>query len=346
MKTNGFIARIAFIVTLIVSTMLLDYFYRDLKLDLFFIGLSMLFPLSMHVDRIEDGKMRETFLPIAGQVVFLYIYLLYALPVMFVLSRFIPVNINYIWGIYLILALYSHLNYRNFHVKEYKIKSKKISEDKKIVFFSDIHLNEFSRKKRLENLITEINALDADIVINGGDLIDSYSTFISDEIKACLKKIKFKKAFLGVMGNHEHLGNTGENRKFLKEIGMNLLEEKSYKDNGLVIIGRELFKTERQSIESLKVEKDKFVVNIDHVPSRFDQSVEAGIDLNLSGHTHAGQFFPINFLYKMLYPMIYGYKQLQHMHIIVTSGVGASFIPFRNLNRPEIVFVQLLSEDD
>lgn len=345
MRIKGFFIRILFVVSLIISTTLLDYFYHDLKLDMFFITLSMLFPLSMTVDKFGNKKMRENFLPIAGQIIFLYIYLLYTLPVMFIIDQFLPVNINYIWGVYLILAIYSHINYINFQVKKYEIKSDKISKNKRIVFFSDVHINEFSRKKRIDKLVEKINSLEADIVINGGDLIDSYSVLIPEEVKESIKNIKYKEAFIGVMGNHEHHGNANENRKYIEEMGMLLLEEKQYANEEMVIVGRKLFKDGRKSIESLKIDNKKFIVNVDHVPSKFDQSVNAGVDLNLSGHTHAGQFFPINFLYKLFFPMIYGYKYYKHTHVIVSSGFGTSFIPFRNLNIPEIIQLDIFGEN-
>ena len=70
------------------------------------------------------------------------------------------------------------------------------------------------------------------------------------------------------------------------------------------------------------MDREKPIIMIDHQPKELQEMADAGVDLDLSGHTHDGQLFPGNLFVKLMWENSYGYLQKGTMHNIVTSGVG------------------------
>jgi predicted MPP superfamily phosphohydrolase len=83
------------------------------------------------------------------------------------------------------------------------------------------------------------------------------------------------------------------------------------------------------------------VVLLDHNPARIQDAVRNRIDLQISGHTHNGQIFPINLIVKGLYEVAYGYTKIGDTHAYVSSGLGLWAAPVRIGSRSEIVRIQL-----
>jgi predicted MPP superfamily phosphohydrolase len=89
------------------------------------------------------------------------------------------------------------------------------------------------------------------------------------------------------------------------------------------------------------IDAGKPVIMLDHQPFELDRKEELGIDLTLSGHTHHGQMFPLNYLTKAIYEVSWGYKKKGNTHAYVSSGYGGWGPPVRTGNRPEIVLISL-----
>ena len=70
------------------------------------------------------------------------------------------------------------------------------------------------------------------------------------------------------------------------------------------------------------MDKDKPIIVLDHQPKELRELADAGVDLDLCGHTHDGQMFPGNLIIKLMWENACGYLQKGQMHNIVTSGVG------------------------
>lgn len=83
------------------------------------------------------------------------------------------------------------------------------------------------------------------------------------------------------------------------------------------------------------------IILLDHQPFALDKAAEAGVDLQLSGHTHHGQLWPLNFITRAVYEISMGYKQKGNTHFYVSPGYGGWGPPVRTGNRPEIVMIKL-----
>jgi predicted MPP superfamily phosphohydrolase len=84
-----------------------------------------------------------------------------------------------------------------------------------------------------------------------------------------------------------------------------------------------------------------FLLLLDHNPRYFDEAVENGIDLQLSGHTHNGQMFPFNLLVRFLYEKSYGRLEKANSILLVSSGVSTWGPPIKVFSKPEVVVVNI-----
>ena len=80
---------------------------------------------------------------------------------------------------------------------------------------------------------------------------------------------------------------------------------------------------------------------MDHQPANLNEAIENEIDLQLSGHTHNGQFFPFNLITRKVFELSYGYLQKGKTHFYVSSGFGTWGPPVRIGSKPEIVFINI-----
>jgi predicted MPP superfamily phosphohydrolase len=116
----------------------------------------------------------------------------------------------------------------------------------------------------------------------------------------------------------------------------------------LVIAGRKdrtaaRFGENRGSVESLLegAPKGLPVLLMDHQPRDLSEAEAAGVDLQLSGHTHNGQLFPFNLVTGRLFQVSRGWKTLGRMKVLVSSGVGTWGPPMRTSAAPEIWLLEL-----
>ena len=217
-----------------------------------------------------------------------------------------------------------------------------------VVMVSDIHIGSPGHTGLVDKAVKEINALNPDIVLIVGDVIDSkVEPFIKGNYAQKLAGIKSKYGIYAVTGNHEYYG--GDSEEFIKAIraaGVNLLLDQNVKvADSFNLVGRvdktagAYTHTERKGLDELMTGVDKSlpVILMDHQPMELGKSADAGVDLQFSGHTHKGQIFPSNLFTKYIYEIDWGYLRKGNYQIIVSSGIGTWGPPIRLGSRSEIV---------
>ncbi|MGA9365173.1 MAG: metallophosphoesterase [Bacteroidota bacterium] len=220
-----------------------------------------------------------------------------------------------------------------------------------IVVASDIHLGTLICKSRLERIVEKINSLNPDLVLLPGDVVDEdLGPVIRENLGETLRKIRSRYGMIAIAGNHEYIGGVEEACRYLTDHGITMLRDSSMKiDNSVTIVGREdasikqFAHKRRKSLEELmeNVDTSGPVILMDHQPFRLEEAEKNGVDLQLSGHTHHGQLWPLNFVTKKVYELSWGYKKKGKTHYYVSSGVGTWGPPIRTGNRPEIVNIRL-----
>jgi len=218
-----------------------------------------------------------------------------------------------------LLFIFSHFSTKFLNIKEIKLTSNKVKNNYCIVFLSDVHLGSNSQS-HLRRIIAKIHKINPDIVLIGGDLIDS-SSFQPSQLDI-LRELSAKIYF--VTGNHEYyLKNSRELLYELKEHEMEILDNENidFKELNIIGISDNTLRDEKIIFINNLIKNEKFNICMVHQPSIWDD-VSENIDVMLSGHTHKGQIFPFNFLVKLKFKYIYGEYQLNNGTLFVSSGAG------------------------
>lgn len=246
-----------------------------------------------------------------------------------------------------------------YHAKHINVTPYEVTVDKsageldslKIVFIADTHFGYNAGTIHAKEIVKKINKQNPDLVCIAGDIFDNEYEAIHEpkKVKKILRKINSRYGVYACWGNHDlnepilagftfNPGKEGAEslkdprmREFLKDSNIQLLEDEAVLiDNSFYVVGRkdasliekieEKRKTPAQLTE--KLDKDKPIIFIDHQPKELQEIADAGVDLDLCGHTHDGQTFPGNITIKFLWENPCGYLQKGSMHNIVTSGSG------------------------
>ncbi len=214
-----------------------------------------------------------------------------------------------------------------------------------IVLVSDLHLSTLVTNKRLEFLVDKINKLAPDLVLIAGDIIDEDITpFVEENMIQTLKKLKPKIGIYAVPGNHDYYGGHLDLlARHLKDAGIHiLLDEKELVDHNFYIVGRkDLASKKRLDLHELLegIDHTKPIILLDHQPYHLEIPTQLGVDLQVSGHTHRGQFMPNHLITRRLYEVDWGYLQKERSHFVVSSGFGTWGPPIRTGNPSEIVTI-------
>lgn len=245
-----------------------------------------------------------------------------------------------------------YINTRIIKVKTINIETPGRMSDIKnlrIVMASDLHLSTINNRKFTEEIAGIINQLKPDIVLIPGDIVDDKSEYLPADGRA-LGSIKAKYGVFASTGNHEYINGVNGSAEYIMRNGVNLLRDEAVLvDNQFYVIGRE--DTSRTNFtgkprKTLKEITDKLdpgypVLLMDHTPFRLSEAAANGIDLQVSGHTHHGQMFPINYITNLIYEVSRGYKKINNTHFYVSSGVGTWGPPVRTVSSTEILLVEM-----
>ena len=253
------------------------------------------------------------------------------------------------------LLMYGHWNAVRLRIKTLSIEIPKNSRPLKemnIVAVSDIHLGTIVGKSRLSKIVDKINALNPDLVLLPGDVVDEdLGPVIQQNLGETLRTIRSRYGVIAITGNHEYIGGVEDADKYLTEHGIRVLRDDLTRIADTVyVVGREdLSKTSfgggiRKSLGEIMegVDRSWPIILMDHQPFRLYEAEEHGVDLQLSGHTHHGQLWPFNFITRKMYEVSWGYKKRGNTHFYVSCGVGTWGPPVRIGNTPEIVNIRLL----
>ncbi|MDR1728177.1 MAG: metallophosphoesterase [Acidobacteriota bacterium] len=246
-----------------------------------------------------------------------------------------------------------YVNARHPRVRELEIAVDKRAGGVKsldIAMVSDIHLGTIIGRARLAGVVDQINALEPDIVLMPGDVVDGEIGAVARAgMGEEFRRIRAKYGVFASTGNHEYIGGVDEASAYLTAHGVTMLrDEVAEVADAFSVIGREdRSKLRRDGRRKELAElagaanRDLPVILLDHQPFDLGEAAQEGIDLQLSGHTHYGQLWPVNYVVEAIYELAWGYKRVGATHYYVSNGVGTWGPPVRVGNRPEIVHIKL-----
>lgn len=254
----------------------------------------------------------------------------------------------FIFGAIIAVMFIGNIKFNNPQVVNLDIQSSKTLQNKevKIVAVSDIHLGTSIDKKRLKKYVELINSQHPDMVVIAGDLIDrSLKPVVAQRMDEELRQLRAPLGVFAVEGNHEHFGEGGKAiTDFFKQANITLLQDSAVLINDeFYLVGREdHINHNRLSINQIVSQTDttKPRILLDHQPYNLPEAEQNQIDFQFSGHTHKGQFFPINLVVNMIFEQGYGYLQKGDTHYYVSSGLGIWGPQYRIGSQSEVVVVR------
>ena len=252
----------------------------------------------------------------------------------------------------MLIAVYGYFASLQIHVERLAFESPKIVMPVQMVQISDLHLGLLSDERYCQKVVDEINALDADIIVSTGDLVDMQMDHL-DGLGQLMSSIRARRGKYAVLGNHEALAGIQGSRKFTERVGFKLLSNSGVTiDNAVNLVGVDDPAAE-ESVRQSSVNEPALLKQFDnglytillkHQPV-VEQKSKGLFDLQLSGHTHGGQIFPFSLLIHLFYKAPFGLSQLgDNSWLYVSRGTGTWGPPMRVLARPEITLIRLQRE--
>ena len=246
------------------------------------------------------------------------------------------------------IFLYGNIHYYNKVRVPLELTSKKLSRDYRVVMVSDLHLGYHNTRKELSRWVDMINAEKPDFILIAGDLIDGSIRPLNEE-RMAVEFHRLKAPVYACLGNHEHFGGDANARQFYQDAGIHLLiDETTVIDSAIVVIGRDdrMNFRHRMSVDSLMATVDPrlYTIVLDHQPYDLDRAEKAGVDFQLSGHTHRGQVWPISWITDAIYECSWGSYQRGDTQYYVSSGLGLWGGKFRIGTQSEYVVANIKGE--
>ncbi len=256
-----------------------------------------------------------------------------------------------------LFTLYGYFDAKRIRVERLTINTSKMPEGimrLRIFQISDLHLGLILGEDTLNKVIMEIEAAEPDLIVSTGDLINAELDHIG-YLSGHLNKLKPRFGKYAVTGNHESYAGINNAVEFIEASGFRLLRDEAITvDDAIGIAGmddaavkemaseREGHEVSEEKILS-ELPDDRFRLFLKHRPTI--QKGSLGLfDLQLSGHTHKGQIFPVHFAIMIFYPRYAGYYKLAKGSALYTSrGAGTAGPPVRFLSQPEITVIDLVS---
>jgi predicted MPP superfamily phosphohydrolase len=222
-------------------------------------------------------------------------------------------------------------------------------EGYRIVQWSDVHIGPTIRRRFLQSLVDRTNALDADAVAITGDFVDGPLDELRDEV-APLRDLRTRDGIFYVTGNHEYYWRANEWCPALQAHGVDFLknEHRIVTRNGAQLVfagvtdpvGRDSHRQDPDgALAGAPASATKVLLS--HRPQTAEAASRLGVDLQLSGHTHGGQFFPFNLVIRKFQPIVAGLHRVGRTWLYVNRGTGYWGPPTRLAVGGEITVVEL-----
>ena len=260
-----------------------------------------------------------------------------------VLRLVVKVNAFVAIGVAAFLAVVGLIQARRPRVVSIKIPA---PLDYRIVQWSDVHIGPTIQRRFVESLVVRSNALNPDAIVITGDLVDGYLEDLRDAI-APLRDLRARDGVFVVTGNHEYYWRASEWTREFARLGLTFLKnEHRVVRDGLVIAGvtdpagRYTHKPDaKAALDGAPL--DAFRILLAHRPQAAQAATRLGVNLQLSGHTHGGQFFPFNLLIRWFQPVVAGLHRVGEMMLYVSRGTGYWGPPSRLGVGGEITLIDL-----
>ena len=210
---------------------------------------------------------------------------------------------------------------------------------------SDVHLGHVRNRSFLRRMVAKILKEQPDLIFIAGDLFDG-TAIDARRATEPLNKLTAPHGVYFVAGNHEQFGDDSRYLEAVAATGVRVLSNEKVEAEGLQIIGVPYRHATHDGhlasvLRGVGVDRDRASILLTHAPDRPQIAEAAGVSLQLSGHTHLGQFIPWSWMAQRMYrQFVYGLSRIGAMQVFTSSGAGTWGPPLRLGSNPEIVLLE------
>ncbi len=243
---------------------------------------------------------------------------------------------------------------RGFKIHRIRVPLAKLPENASgysIVQITDMHVGPTLGRGFVESVVREANALASDLIVITGDLVDGSVEQLREQVEP-LRDLRAKDGVFFVTGNHEYYSGADSWIAYLETLNIRVLRNERVDIRGLFdlagvddIRAAQMLPHHGQDMVKATQGRDpsRALVMLAHQPKSLKDSIQVGVDLQISGHVHGGQMVPFNWLVHLDQPFISGLHQVDKTWIYVSAGTGYWGPPMRVGTTAEITRIELVS---
>ena len=213
---------------------------------------------------------------------------------------------------------------------------------RRAALISDLHLGHVRNGSFLRRMVAKILQEEPDAIFIVGDLYDGTAIDVRRAAEP-LRELLAPHGVYFVAGNHEQFGDDSKYLHAIAAAGVRVLINEKVEVDGLQIVGvpyRNAAPGEHFTsvLQGLRLDRNRASILLTHAPDHPEIAEAAGVSLQLSGHTHLGQFIPWSWMARRIYrQFVYGLSRIGKMQVFTSSGAGTWGPPLRLGSNPEIV---------
>jgi predicted MPP superfamily phosphohydrolase len=216
---------------------------------------------------------------------------------------------------------------------------------RRAALISDLHLGPVRNGSFLRRMVAKILKEEPDAVFIAGDLYDG-TAIDAQRAAEPLGQLVAPHGVYFVAGNHEEFGDDSKYLHAIAAAGVRVLSNEKVELDGLQVIGVPYRNATQKgqlasALHEVRLDRDRASILLTHAPDHPDIAEAAGISLQLSGHTHLGQFLPWSWMERRAYrQFVYGLSRIGKMQVFTSSGAGTWGPPLRLGSNSEIVMLE------
>jgi len=251
------------------------------------------------------------------------------------------------FGLALVAGIYGLLNAAVVRVRRVAVKLPNLPNSwrgRTAAVVTDVHLGHVRGPRFARWIIDKVSRLKPDLVLLAGDYYDGTAADVR-RLAEPLAALAPPFGSYFISGNHEQFGDDSKYLESVADFGVRALKCEKVVIDGLQLIGvdfRNAARAERlrAALDGARIDRNAASILLTHAPDHVDVAAEAGIGLQVNGHTHGGQFFPWTIFTRRIYgPFVHGLWRLGNMQVLTSYGVGTWGPPIRVGTHLEIVLL-------
>jgi hypothetical protein len=216
---------------------------------------------------------------------------------------------------------------------------------RRAALISDLHLGHVRNGSFLRRMVAKILKEAPDAIFIAGDLYDG-TAIDAHQAAEPLSKLVAAHGVYFVAGNHEQFGDDSKYMHAISAAGVRVLRNEKVEVDGLQIVGVPYRNATQNghlasALNDIHLDRNRASILLIHAPDHPETAEAAGVSLQLSGHTHLGQFLPWSWIARRIYrQFVYGLSRIGKMQVFTSSGAGTWGPPLRLGSNPEIVVLE------